>query len=121
LAFETPVFGFFAAAIFVLCFSRRPSSAFVSRPLVPDFGPATDDLRAGAIADFGVSGWIEALSLGSAANLEEDGPVWADARQIKVAATAANKKTILRFIIENLQFRRSVPASLLNYNTFSFK
>jgi len=93
----------------------------VSRPLVPDFGPATDDLRAGAIADFGVSGWIEALSLGSAANLEEDGPVWADARQIKVAATAANKKTILRFIIENLQFRRSVPASLLNYNTFSFK
>ena len=82
----------------------------MSRPLVPDFGPASDDLRGGTIADFGVSGWIEALSLGSAVDGVEDRPVlefWADAIQIKVVATAANKKAILRFVIKNLQFRRS--------------
>ena len=112
--FETPVF--------MLCRSRRASSAFVSRPLVAAFGTAIDDLRGGAIADFGVSGRIEVLR-GSAPDLEEDDPIlefWADARQIK-AATVTKRKAILHFIIGNLRFGRSVPASLLNYNTFSFK
>jgi len=83
----------------------------VPRPLVAAFGTATDDLRGGAIADFGVSGWIEVLR-GSAPDLEEDDPIlefWADARQNK-AATVTNKKAILHFIIGNLR-SRSVPAS----------
>ena len=115
---------FFEATIFVLCRSRWPSSEFVSRPLVDDFGTPTDDLREGAIADRGVSGWIEALSLGSAADAGEDCPIlefWADARQLKPAATVTNRKAILHFIIGILQFSRSVPTSLPNYNTFSFK
>jgi hypothetical protein len=94
----------------------------VSRPLVDAFGAATDDLRGGAIADFGVSGWIAFLS-GSAPDSAEDDPTlefWADAGQIKVA-TATNKKAILHFIIGNLRFGCSVPASFINYNTFSFK
>ena len=92
------------------CRTRRLSSAFVSRPLVAAFGTATDDLRGGAIADFGVSGWIAVLR--GSGDLEEDDPIvefWADARQNK-AATVTNKKAILHFIIGNLR-SRSVPAS----------
>ena len=113
----------FEAAIFVLCLSRRPSSAFVSRPVVANLGTATDELREGAIADLGVSGCIEALSLASAANLgdEDDPEFWADARQTRVAAQIANQNAILHFIIETLPFGRCRLARLLNYNTFSFK
>lgn len=106
----------------MLCLSRRLSSAFVSRPVVANLGTATDELREGAIADLGVSGCIEALSLASVANLEEGGPeFWADARQTRAAAKITNENAILHFIIENLQFGRCVLARLLNYNTFSFK
>ena len=83
----------------MLCRSRRVSSALVFRPLVAAFGTATDDLREGAIADFGVSGWTASLR-GSAPDLAEDEPTlefWADARQIK-AATVTNKKAILHLI-----------------------
>jgi|SRR5271165_6594012 len=105
LGFETPVVGLFEATIFERSFSRRPSSAFVSRPVVADFGNPTEELREGAVADFGVSGWIEALSLGSAANLEEDGlEFWADAAPTIVPTRLTNRKAILYFIIENLQF-----------------
>ena len=109
------VLAFFEAPIFAFCFSSRASSAFVSRPVVPDFGSATDALRGAAKADFGVSGWIEALSLGSAPEADEDGAIlefWALARQIKVAATVTNKKAILHFIVGNLQVGRSVPTEL---------
>lgn len=104
----------FEATIFVLCLSSRPSSAFVSRPVVADFGTAADELRGGDIADFGVSGWTEALSLGSAANLEEDGPeFWADVGQIRADAKITNEKAILYFIIKNLRFGRCVLAPLI--------
>jgi len=81
----------------------------VSRPLVAAFGTATDDLREGAIADFGVSGWIDFLS-GSGPDPADDPTLefWADATQIK-AATVTSKKAILHFIIGNLRFGRSVP------------
>ena len=94
----------------------------MSRPVVADLGTATDELREGAIADLGVSGCIEALSLASVANLEEGGPeFWADARRTRAAAKITNENAILHFIIENLQFGRCLLARLLNYNTFSFK
>ena len=116
MAFEGPVVALFEATIFVLCPSRRPSSAFVFRPLVPDFGTATDDLRIGAVADFGVSGWIEALSLGSAVEVGEDGPIlefWADAGHTKAAATVTNRKAILHFIIGSLHSAVPFPLALL--------
>jgi hypothetical protein len=85
----------------------------MSRPVVANRGTATDELREGAIADLGVSGCIEALSLASAGNLEEDGPeFWADARQTRAAAKITNENAILRSIIENLQFGRCVLVSL---------
>ncbi|MGA9134547.1 MAG: hypothetical protein WB384_21295 [Candidatus Sulfotelmatobacter sp.] len=94
------------------------------RPVVPDFGSATDALRGAAKADFGVSGWIEALSLGSPPEADEDGAIlefWALARQIKVAATVTNEKAVLHLIDEISRSAVLFPPSLLNYNTFSFK
>jgi len=49
----------FEPPAFLFCRSRRVSSAFVF-PLVPAFGSATDDLRCGGMADFGVNGLVAA-------------------------------------------------------------
>jgi hypothetical protein len=98
LRFEAPVLPLFEPPALMLCRSRRVSSALVFRPLIAAFGPATDDLRVGAIADFGISGWIAFLS-GSGPDSADDPTLefWADPTQIK-AATVTNKKAILHLI-----------------------
>jgi len=113
LAFEAPLLLLFEPPALTPCRSRRVSSALVFRPLVAAFCTATDDLWGGAIADFGVRGWVAVLR-GSEPDLAEDPTLefWADATQIK-AAPVTNKKAILHFIIGNLRFGRSVPASSL--------